>query len=143
LKSSVRETKEIRRKTQDFKNLNLNDMHNYKELNVWKRSIKLAVKVYKLSQKFPSDERFGLTSQIRRCAVSVPSNIAEGAGRRTNGEFVNFLGISLGSICELETQLYIGFKLEYIGADQLEEISLEVTEVQKMLYSLIIKFENK
>jgi four helix bundle protein len=116
-------------------------MHNYKELNVWKRSIKLAVKVYKLSQKFPSDERFGLTSQIRRCAVSVPSNIAEGAGRRTNAEFVNFLGISHGSICELETQLYIGFELEYFGADQLEEISLEVTEIQKMLYSLIIKFE--
>jgi four helix bundle protein len=141
LKSSVRETKDIRPKTQDFKNLNLNDMHNYKELNVWKRSIKLAVKVYKLSQKFPSDERFGLTSQIRRCAVSVPSNIAEGAGRRTNGEFVNFLGISHGSICELETQLYIGFELEYFGADQLEEISLEVTEIQKMLYSLIMKFE--
>jgi four helix bundle protein len=141
LKSSVRETKDIRPKTQDFKNLNLNDMHNYKELNVWKRSIKLAVKVYKLSQKFPSDERFGLTSQIRRCAVSVPSNIAEGAGRRTNAEFVNFLGISHGSICELETQLYIGFELEYFGADQLEEISLEVTEIQKMLYSLIIKFE--
>jgi four helix bundle protein len=141
LKSSVRETKDIRRKKQDFKNLNLNDMHNYKELNVWKRSIKLAVKVYKLSQKFPSDERFGLTSQIRRCAVSVPSNIAEGAGRRTNGEFVNFLGIAHGSICELETQLYIGFELEYFGAEQLEEISLEVTEIQKMLYSLIIKFE--
>jgi four helix bundle protein len=92
-------------------------MHNYKELNVWKRSIKLTVEVYKLSKLFPSDEKFGLTSQIRKCSVSVPSNIAEGAGRRTDGEFVNFLGIAHGSICELETQLYVALELEYLADD--------------------------
>jgi four helix bundle protein len=139
----VRETKDIRRKTQDFENLNLNDMHNYKELNVWKRSIKLTVQVYKLSQKFPVEERFGLTSQIRRCAVSVPSNIAEGAGRRTDGEFVNFLGIAHGSICELETQLYVGLELEYLNTKEFNEVSSELTEIQKMLYTLILKFEKK
>lgn len=92
-------------------------MHNYKELNVWKRAIKFTVQVYKISRSFPADERFGLTSQIRRSAVSVPSNIAEGAGRRTNGEFANFLGIAHGSICELETQLYVAFELGYVDIE--------------------------
>lgn len=118
-------------------------MHNYKELNVWKRSIKLTVQVYKMSQKFPVEERFGLISQIRRCAVSVPSNIAEGAGRRTDGEFVNFLGIAHGSICELETQLYVGLELEYLNTKEFKEVSSELTEIQKMLYTLILKFEKK
>jgi four helix bundle protein len=118
-------------------------MHNYKELNVWKRSIKLTVEVYKLSKFFPSDEKFGLTSQIRKCSVSVPSNIAEGAGRRTDGEFVNFLGIAHGSICELETQLYVALELQYLADDLFIEVTTELTEIQKMLYSLILKFEKK
>jgi four helix bundle protein len=118
-------------------------MHNYKELNVWKRAIKLTVQVYKVSRSFPADERFGLTSQIRRSAVSVPSNIAEGAGRRTNGEFANFLGIALGSICELETQLYVAFELGYVDIEIFQEVTTELTEIQKMLYSLILKFEKK
>ncbi|MCH7397747.1 four helix bundle protein [Belliella sp. DSM 107340] len=116
-------------------------MHNYKELNVWKRGIKLTVQVYKISQSFPSDERFGLISQIRRSAVSVPSNVAEGAGRRTNGEFANFLGIAHGSICELETQLYVAFELGYIESEKFQVVTIELTEIQKMLYSLILKFE--
>jgi len=118
-------------------------MHNYKELNVWKRSIKLAVHVYKLSQKFPIEEKFGLISQIRRCAVSIPSNIAEGAGRRTDGEFANFLGIAHGSICELETQVYVAFELGYIEEQKFIDVTSELTEIQKMLYSLILKFEKK
>jgi four helix bundle protein len=118
-------------------------MHNYKELNVWKRAIKLTVQVYKVSRSFPADERFGLTSQIRRSAVSVPSNIAEGAGRRTNGEFANFLGIAHGSICELETQLYVAFELGYVDIEIFQEVTTELTEIQKMLYSLILKFEKK
>lgn len=118
-------------------------MHDYKELNVWKRSIKLAVHVYKLSQKFPIEEKFGLISQIRRCAVSIPSNIAEGAGRRTDGEFANFLGIAHGSICELETQVYVAFELGYIEEQKFIDVTSELTEIQKMLYSLILKFEKK
>lgn len=118
-------------------------MHNYKELNVWKRAIKFTVQVYKISRSFPADERFGLTSQIRRSAVSVPSNIAEGAGRRTNGEFENFLGIAHGSICELETQLYVAFELGYVDIEIFQEVTTELTEIQKMLYALILKFEKK
>ncbi|MCH7414577.1 four helix bundle protein [Belliella sp. R4-6] len=104
-------------------------MHNYKELNVWKRGIKLTVQVYKIYQSFPSDERFGLISQIRRSAVSVPSNVAEGAGRRTNGEFANFLGIAHGSICELETQLYVAFELGYIESEKFQVVTTELTEI--------------
>lgn len=82
----------------------MNDMHNYKELNIWKKSLNLAVDVYVLTQKFPAEEKFGLISQLRRCAVSVPSNIAEGAGRKSNKEFSQFLSISYGSLCEMDTQ---------------------------------------
>ena len=77
-------------------------MHNYKELKVWQKSIDLTVKVYQISMQFPDSERFNLTSQSRRCSVSVPSNIAEGAGRNTNGEFAHFLGIASSSSYELE-----------------------------------------
>ncbi|MBW3467416.1 four helix bundle protein [Arthrospiribacter ruber] len=116
-------------------------MHNYKELNVWKRGIKLTTEIYKVSELFPSEERFGLTSQIRRSAVSVPSNIAEGAGRRTDGEFINFLGIAHGSICELETQLYVAYELGFIDDKRFNIVTSEVSDIQRMLYSLILKFE--
>ena len=116
-------------------------MHNYKELIIWKRSIKLTVEIYKLTNQFPSAEKFGLISQLRRSSVSVPSNIAEGAGRRTDGEFVNFLGIAHGSICELETQLYVAYELGYVQEETFMKLTLELTEIQKMLYSFITKFE--
>ena len=89
-------------------------MHNIKELKIWNKAMDLAVQVYELSSKFPSDERFGLTSQGRRCAVSIPSNISEGAGRNTKGEFKQFLGIANGSAYELQTQLIIANKLNFI-----------------------------
>ena len=118
-------------------------MHNYKELNVWKRSIKLCAAVYKLTLTFPNEERFGLISQMRRASVSVPSNIAEGGGRRTSNEFVHFLGIAHGSICELESQLYVSVELEFISFDVIEAITSELAEIQKMLFALIHKFESK
>lgn len=117
-------------------------MHNYKELFVWKRSIKLCAKVYILTSKFPGEEKFGLISQMRRASVSIPSNIAEGGGRRSDKEFLYFLGVAHGSICELETQLYVSLELEFIKQNQLDELGAEITEIQKMLYALIIKFEN-
>jgi four helix bundle protein len=78
-------------------------MHRYKELKVWQESVELAVDIYKITKKFPDEELYGLTSQLRRAGVSVSSNIAEGAGRGTDGEFKHFLGISNGSACEIET----------------------------------------
>ncbi|MFC5191562.1 four helix bundle protein [Algoriphagus aquatilis] len=118
-------------------------MHNYKELNVWKRSIKLCATIYKLTSNFPNEERFGLVSQMRRASVSVPSNIAEGGGRRTDREFLHFLGVAHGSICELESQLYVSVELEFVNFDQIDSITAELTEIQKMLYALIQKFENQ
>lgn len=118
-------------------------MHNYKELNVWKRGIKLCAVIYKLKANFPNEERFGLISQMRRASVSVPSNIAEGAGRRTDNEFVHFLGVAHGSICELETQLFVSVELEFLTDELIDPISLEITEIQKMLYALIQKFESR
>jgi len=118
-------------------------MHNYKELFVWKRAIKLCSLIYKLTADFPNEERFGLISQMRRASVSVPSNIAEGGGRRTDKEFVHFLGIAHGSICELETQLYVSVELEFTDFDKIDFVTNEITEIQKMLYALILKFDAK
>ncbi len=115
-------------------------MPNYKELNVWKRSIQLTVEFYIITKSFAIDERFGLVSQMRKSAISVPSNIAEGAGRRSNKEFAHFLGIAHGSICELESQLYVSLNLEFITSIDFNRITEQLTEIQKMLYALSIKF---
>ena len=89
-------------------------MHNYKKLNVWVSSISLVKNIYKLTRKFPKDEMFVLTQQLRRAAISIPSNIAEGAGRNSNAQFKNFLQISIGSCFEVETQLIISKELDSI-----------------------------
>nr|WP_294894337.1 four helix bundle protein [uncultured Pedobacter sp.] len=111
-------------------------MHNVKELKIWTKSMDLAVQVYELSSKFPPDERFGLTSQVRRCAVSISSNISEGAGRNTKGEFKQFLGIANGSVYELQTQLIIANKLNFIDSKSINEILESIDEIQKMNYKL-------
>jgi four helix bundle protein len=111
-------------------------MHNIKELKIWNKAMDLAVSVYELSAKFPADERFGLTSQVRRCAVSIPSNISEGAGRNTKGEFKQFLGIANGSAYELQTQIIIANKLNFIDDKSIESILEIIDEIQKMNYKL-------
>jgi four helix bundle protein len=111
-------------------------MHNVKELKICNKSMDLAVQVYELSAKFPSDERFGLTSQTRRCAVSIPSNISEGAGRNTKGEFKQFLGIANGSAFELQTQIIIANKLNFIDENSTSKILEIIDEIQKMNYKL-------
>lgn len=115
-------------------------MHNFKEFNVWKKAIRLAVDVYKKTKSFPIEERFGLTSQMRRSAVSIPSNIAEGCGRKTNKDLSNFLSHSLGSQFELETQLIIAREIEYLADADFNSLLSELIEIQKMTHSLITKF---
>lgn len=110
-------------------------MHNLTELKIWNKAIDLSVEVYKATSSFPVDERFGLTSQIRRAAVSIPSNIAEGAGRNSNKEFTNFLSIANGSSYELQTQLVISNKLTLLGDDVLARLLNQLTELQKMNYA--------
>jgi len=111
-------------------------MHNYKKLNVWISSISLVKNIYKLTRKFPKDEMFVLTQQLRRAAISIPSNIAEGAGRNSNAQFKNFLQISIGSCFEVETQLIISKELEYISEEELETISKELDSIMKMNHNL-------
>ena len=117
-------------------------MHNYKEFKVWKRSIALNVLIYKCTRSFPVEEKFGLVSQMRRSAISIPSNIAEGSGRRTDKDFAHFLSIAHGSICELESQLFISLELKFISKEDFEKVIYELKEIQKMLYVLIIKFDS-
>jgi len=110
-------------------------MHNLKELKIWNKAIDLTVDVYKATAPFPSDERFGLISQSRRSAVSIPSNIAEGAGRNSNKEFSNFLGISNGSSYELQTQLVISNRLSLMDDNTLNNLLTQIDELQKMNFA--------
>jgi four helix bundle protein len=111
-------------------------MNQFKNLLVWKKGMDLVVEIYAHTEKFPDKEKFGLTNQINRCAVSIVSNIAEGAGRNSEKEFNNFLGISLGSTCELETQILIASRLKYIEEDTVNKIIKSIEEIQKMLVGL-------
>ena len=111
-------------------------IQSFRELLVWQKGIELAKAIYSLTQRFPSDERFGLISQLRRAAVSVPSNIAEGQARRSSAEFSQFISISLGSLAELETQLVITSELRIAPGEQVEPLIARIHELQKMLHSL-------
>lgn len=110
---------------------------DHKRLDIWKLSVELVTKVYQVTENFPQHEQFGLTSQIRRSAVSVPSNIAEGHSRKAQVDFSRFLRIALGSSSELETQLIIANNLGYLNNDELKELSESCLATQKMLRKLI------
>ena len=109
---------------------------NYRDLDVWKLSKEFAKDVYVLSKIYPADERFGLTNQTRRAAVSIMSNIAEGSGRRSKQEFVRFINIASGSLCEVESQLLLALDLEYIGKTETDKILAKAERIGKMLYAL-------
>jgi len=110
-------------------------MHNLKELKIWQKAVELATEIYRLTADFPQEERYGLTSQIRRSVVSISSNIAEGAGRNSEKEFVQFLSISNGSAYELQTQLIISKNLGLVTTS-LDDILDQIDQIQKMNYSL-------
>lgn len=110
-------------------------MHNLKELKIWNKAMDLSVEVYRATSKFPKEEIYGLTSQIKRSAISIPSNISEGAGRNSNKEFIHFLGIANGSSYELQTQLIISNKLNLISNETLETLLKPIEEIQKMTYT--------
>ena len=110
---------------------------HYRQLIAWPKSIVLVTDLYKLSNLFPREEIYGLTSQIRRSAVSVPSNIAEGQGRRTSGEFLQFLRNAYGSLCELETQVTIANNLDYLTTNQTDAFLQQTAEVGRIINGLI------
>ena len=110
---------------------------SFKELVVWQRAIQLTIAIYKLTSSFPSSERFGLMDQLRRAGVSVASNIAEGHGRLTRGEYLQFLGHARGSNCEVETQLVIVRSLGFGAVDNLAAAEKSCTDVSRMLNARI------
>ena len=116
---------------------------NYKELKVWQKAYELCLDVYNVTKYFPSGERFGLNSQLRRASVSIPSNIAEGYGKRTTPDYIRSLYIAYGSNCELETQTLISGDLAYIEKVKQKKLLKKISEVERMLKALIKSLECK
>ena len=114
-------------------------IQSFKDLEIWKRGIDLTEAVYEITKSFPKEETYGLVSQMRRAAVSIPSNIAEGFGRFHNKEYKQYLHISLGSCAELITQFVITERLKYINKNTSNKLSTEADEISKMVMSLIKK----
>ena len=115
-------------------------MRKYKDLKIWIRSVDLTTSIYKLTSGFPAEEKYGLVSQMRRCSISIPSNIAEGAGRSSDKEFKRFLDIAYGSLYELQTQLIVSTKLSLVDELTSNKIENEIIEIQKMLYTYAQRF---
>ena len=111
-------------------------MKTHKDLEVWQKSISLVTALYSLTSKYPSNEMYGITSQIRRAAISIPTNISEGAARNHRKEFIQFLGISIGSAAELETLLLISANLKYLADETYIHISLDLEKILRMLINL-------
>ena len=117
-------------------------MHKIEDLKIWQKSMELTKLVYNVVVNLPSDEKYGLISQIKRSSISIPSNIAEGAGRNSNKEFKYFLGVANGSSYELHTQLTLTVELELISKETIQPVLNLITEVQKMNYSLQKRLDN-
>ncbi|OGN89247.1 MAG: four helix bundle protein [Chloroflexi bacterium RBG_13_48_10] len=114
-------------------------MKDFRKLKVWERAHKLTLSIYMLTKQFPKDELYGLTSQMRRSAFSIPTNIAEGRGRGSQAELSRFLFFAMGSSSELEYQIILSHDLHYIEDDKFVELSTELNEFRRMLNALILK----
>jgi len=119
------------------------NIKSYRDLDVWKKAMVLVTRVYKLTRTFPKEELYGLTSQLRRAAVSVPSNIAEGKSRRSTGDYIRFLDIAYGSIAEVETQLSVACNLEYVTQKKVSVLFDDYAERGRMMNGLIARLERK
>ncbi|OGU54846.1 MAG: four helix bundle protein [Ignavibacteria bacterium RBG_13_36_8] len=119
----------------------MGEIKTYRDLIVWQKSMSFVTNIYKLTNEFPKGEMYALTSQIRRSAVSIPSNIAEGYGRNSKPEYVRFLKIAIASLFELQTQLQVAVNLEYFSRESFEEFFELSREIERMLSSLIRKLK--
>jgi four helix bundle protein len=119
------------------------EIKSFRDLIVWQKAMGFVVETYKASAAFPSDERFGLTAQLRRAAVSIPSNIAEGHGRESTREFLNFLSIAYGSLNEAQTQIMIAEKLSFLSSDRTANLLALAGEVAKLINGLCSSLKNK
>lgn len=118
-------------------------MKTHKDLEAWKRSLDFVTEIYKLTTTFPPDERYGLTNQIRRAAVAIPSNIAEGAARDYDKEFIQFLYIALGSASEIETQLTIAFNLGFLSDGDFKNLIAQQETISKLIMGMVKYLKNK
>ena len=116
-------------------------IESFEDLLVWQKSISLVETLYEITAKFPAEEKFNLTSQLRRAAVSVPSNIAEGYSRKSLGDYIRFLLISVGSLAEIKTQLVIANRLNFLGNESMAVIKEKIVEIDKMLRALVKSLE--
>jgi len=112
-------------------------MNNFRELKVWQKARVLTKKSYTLLSKFPNDEKFGLVSQIKRATISIPSNIAEGSGRKSDLDFLRFLDIALGSCYEIETQYILSMDLDFVTEIECDDIIKDIVEIERMIIGLI------
>jgi four helix bundle protein len=119
------------------------DFKSYRDLEVWSKAMDLVVSCYRITKSFPKNEIYGITSQLQRAAVSVPSNIAEGRARKGGKEFLRYLSIAYGSLAELETLIQIANRLDYIDSGQLKQLDDQTTEIGKMINGLRKSIENK
>ena len=117
-------------------------MQDFKKLQVWEKSHDLTMRVYNLTSQFPREEMYGFTSQIRRASASIPTNIAEGCGRKSSAEFARFLQIAIGSTSETEYLLFFAQDLKYLGSDQYDQLEDITTSVKKMLITLLKRLES-
>ena len=113
------------------------DMSTFRDLKIWQKSMQLVTRIYDDTQRFPKEEKYGLISQIRKSAISVPSNIAEGYGRHSDGEFTRFLNIAMGSLFEIQTQIQISMNLNYLDKKSGRELFEASREIERMLSSFI------
>lgn len=111
-------------------------MRNFRELRVWVEAKELAIEIYELVRSFPGDEKYGLVSQMKRCSISIGSNIAEGSSRRTSVNFAHFLDIALGSSFELETQLILSYELDFVEIEKFDHISERINKLQRGINAL-------
>ena len=118
-------------------------LRNYKELKVWEKSYQLCLEIYQITQELPKNEIYGLISKMRRAALSIPSNIAEGYGWKTTSDYLRSLYIAYGSVCELETQVLLSGNLGYLKDKNLPKLQEDLGEVERMLKALIKSLENK
>jgi four helix bundle protein len=116
-------------------------MRDFRKLKVWERAHILTLRVYKITQNFPKEELYGLVSQMRRACSSIPTNLAEGCGRNSKAETIKFFNIAIGSASELEYQLILAFDLNYIDQEVYSQVSNELVEVRRMLYSFVQKLK--
>lgn len=118
-------------------------MRPHENLDVWKKAVDLTVRIYKVTESCPRDERFGLTSQVRRASVSIAANVAEGAGRKSSREFLNFLSMAQGSASEVETELLIACKLNYLSEEVFDDLMTRSGEVGRMITGLSNHLKSK